>query len=195
MAGVTVSLLAVARCRAGGETRAVAWLPASFVHPTWVVVCDGYHLRPIAAADVDLDYPAVMGSRQRLWSIYGQAWGWPPASMTYQQDLDDLARHEAETAAHLAFNYALFDDAETALLGCVYIDPPEKQGADAEISWWVVDGQVSTGLDRALDAMVPRWIATAWPFAQPRYVGRDLSWPDWLALPGLDPPAAPAPVT
>ena len=173
----------------------MAWLPADFVHPTWVLVRDGYHLRPIAAADADLDYPAVMGSRQRLWSIFGQAWGWPPASMTYQQDLDDLARHEAEAATHLAFNYALLDDAETALLGCVYIDPPEKQGADAEISWWVVDDQVGTGLDRALDAMVPRWIAAAWPFAQPRYLGRDLSWADWLALPGLDPPAAPAPAT
>jgi hypothetical protein len=168
----------------------VAWLPADFVHPTWVVVCDGYHLRPIAAADTDLDYPAVMGSRQRLWSIYGQAWGWPPESMTYQQDRDDLARHEAEIAAHQSFNYALFDDAETALLGCVYIDPPEKQGADAEISWWVVDGRAGTELERALDVLVPRWIAAAWPFAAPRHVGRDLSWEDWLALPAIDPPAS-----
>ena len=130
----------------------MAWLPADFVHPPWGAVGEGYHLRPIAAADTDLDYPAVMGSRERLWSIYGPAWGWPPALMTYQQDLDDLARHEAETAAHLSFNYALFDDAETVLLGCVYIDPPEKQGADAEISWWVVDSQAGTGVEHALDA-------------------------------------------
>ena len=117
----------------------MAWLPAGFVHPPRVTVLAGFHLRPITAADVDLDYPAVMGNRQRLWSIYGDAWGWPPESISYQQDLDDLSRHEAETAAHLSFNYALFNDAETALLGCVYIDPPEKHGADAEISWWVVD--------------------------------------------------------
>lgn len=179
----------IARRRAGGDTVPVAWLPADFIHPAQVRICDGYHLRPITAADTDLDYPAVMGSRRRLWSIYGQAWGWPPASMTYQQDREDLARHEAEIAAHQSFNYALFDDAEAALLGCVYIDPPEKQGADAEISWWVVDGQVGTELERALDARVPRWIAEAWPFAAPRYVGRDLSWEDWLALPALDPPA------
>lgn len=51
--------------------------------------------------------------------------GLAPATMTYQQDLEDLARHEAENAAHLSFNYALFNDAETALLSCVYIDPPE----------------------------------------------------------------------
>jgi hypothetical protein len=105
--------------------------------------------------------------------------------MTYEQDEADLARHEAEIAAHQSFNYALFDDAETALLGCVYIDPPEKQGADAEISWWVVDERAGTDTERALDALVPQWIASAWPFRQPRYLGRDISWADWLELPDL----------
>ncbi len=171
----------------------MVWLPADFVYPTVVAVGDGYHLRPIKAADIDLDYPAVMGSQPRLWSIFGEALGWPPDSMTYQQDLDRLARDEAEIAARESFSYALLDDAETALLGCVYIDPPEKQGADAEISWWVVDGQVGTGLDRALAALVPRWIAAAWPFTHPRYIGRDLSWADWLASPDVDAPAAAAP--
>ena len=76
----------------------MTWLPADFIHPTRVPVRDGYHLRPITAADVDLDYPAVMGSQPRLWSIFGQAWGWPPAAMTYQQDREDLARHEEEIA-------------------------------------------------------------------------------------------------
>jgi 4-amino-4-deoxy-L-arabinose transferase-like glycosyltransferase len=167
----------------------MAWLPSDFVYPTVVAVGDGYHLRPIRAADVDLDYPAVMGSQARLWSIFGAAWDWPSDSLTYQQDREDLACHEAEIADRESFNYALLDDAETALLGCVYIDPPEKQGADADIAWWVVDGQVGTGLERALDALVPRWIAAAWPFTHPRFVGRDLSWAQWLALPDLDPPA------
>jgi len=27
----------------------MAWLPADFVHPAWVAVGEGYHLRPIAA--------------------------------------------------------------------------------------------------------------------------------------------------
>src|SRR5580693_6664641 len=164
----------------------MGWLPAGFAHPVVVPVMDGYHLRPIAAADADLDYPAVMGSRERLWSIFGGAWGWPAADMTYEEDRKDLARHETEIAAHESFNYALFDDAETALLGCVYIDPPEKSGADAEISWWVVDEKAGTDLPEVLDELVPHWIGAAWPFSRPRYIGRDLSWADWLALPGTD---------
>jgi hypothetical protein len=97
----------------------MSWLPEDFVHPVRVPVPGGYHLRPIKAADTDLDYPAVMGSRERLWSVFGAAWGWPAAT-TWEQDRADLVRHEAETA---------------------------------------------------------------WPFTHPRYIGRDLPWTDWLALP------------
>ena len=165
------------------------WLPADWQHPTRVDLPTGHHLRPIRATDVDLDLPAVMGSRERLWSIYGPAWGWPPAGMTREQDRADLARHEAEIEAHESFNYALFDAQETALLGCVYVDPPEKPGADAEISWWVVDALVGSDVEQALDELVPRWIAEEWPLERPRYVGRDLSWAEWIALPELRAPA------
>ncbi|MGY2875496.1 RimJ/RimL family protein N-acetyltransferase [Marmoricola sp. URHA0025 HA25] len=162
------------------------WLPEDWQHPTTVRLDEGHHLRPIRATDVELDMPAVMGSQERLWSIYGEAWGWPPATMTTEQDRDDLARHEAEIEAHESFNYALFDTDETELLGCVYVDPPQKAGADAEISWWVVDRLVGGAVEQALDAFVPRWIAEGWPLQRPRYVGRDLSWADWLALPDAD---------
>jgi hypothetical protein len=162
------------------------WLPDDWQHPTRVDLPTGHHLRPIRASDVDLDMPAVMGSQERLWSIYGQAWGWPPATMTAEEDRVDLARHEAEIEAHESFNYALFDADETQLLGCVYIDPPEKVGADAEISWWVVDPLVGTPVEAALDELVPLWIARDWPLTRPRYVGRDLSWQEWIDLPDLD---------
>lgn len=165
------------------DENTTAWLPVGWAHPTRVPLSGGHHLRPIRASDVDLDMPAVMGSRERLWSIYGAAWGWPPVGMTAEEDRADLARHEAEIEAHESFNYALFDADETALLGCVYVDPPEREGADAEISWWVVDRLVGTDLERELDELVPRWIAEDWPLARPRYVGRDLSWDAWLALP------------
>ena len=104
----------------------MAWLPNDFIHPERVESVTGQHLRPIRASDVDIDYPAVMGSRTRLWSKYGDAWGWPPPDMTYEADRLDLARHEAEIAAHLTFNYAVVNEQETELLGCVYIDPPNE---------------------------------------------------------------------
>ncbi|MEE8600777.1 GNAT family N-acetyltransferase [Euzebya tangerina] len=150
------------------------WLPADFVHPVHVPLPaadgsgpTGLHLRPIRAADTEIDHPAVMGSQARLWSIYGEAWGWPPPTMTVEADREDLARHEAEIAAHESFNYALLDEGETELLGCLYIDPPVRPGTDAEISWWVVDRCVGTEVEAALDAFVPVWVANAWPLAAP----------------------------
>jgi hypothetical protein len=145
----------------------VAWLAPDFVHPARVELSTGHHLRPIRAADVDIDYPAVMGSRESLWAKYGQPWGWPPATMTYEQDRDDLARHEREIAAHDTFNYAVLNSDETELLGCVYIDPPgddSPAGTDAISSWWVVDHQAGGALDTALAEFIPRWLADVWGF-------------------------------
>ena len=166
----------------------MGWLPEDFEHPLHVPVGAHHHLRPILASDVELDMPAVMGSQQRLWSIFGKAWGWPPATMTIEQDREDLLHHESEIAAHLSFNYALFDDAETELLGCVYIDPPEKADADAEVSWWVRDEYLGSEVEDALNQVVPRWLASSWPFTAVRYIGRDLTWDEWLALPGITEP-------
>jgi hypothetical protein len=150
----------------------VSWLPPGFEHPERVDLPTGHHLRPIREADVDIDYPAVMGSRERLWSKYGEAWGWPAADMSYEADRKDLARHEAEIAAHETFNYAVLDANETALLGCVYVDPPDEQsppGTDAVVSWWVVDEAAGTDLEAALDELVPCWLSETWGFESVHY--------------------------
>jgi hypothetical protein len=68
----------------------------------------------------------------------------------------------------------------------VYVDPPAKVGADAEISWWVVDWLVGSPVEAELDAFVPHWIAQHWPFESPRFVGLSLSWSAYLALPDAE---------
>jgi hypothetical protein len=148
------------------------WLAEGFSHPERLDLPTGHHLRPIRESDTDIDYPAVMGSRERLWAKYGEMWGWPPADMTYEADRKDLARHEREIAAHETFNYAVLDEGETELLGCVYIDPPDEdtpEGTDALVSWWVVDDEADGELERALDELVPRWLAERWGFRAVHY--------------------------
>jgi hypothetical protein len=145
----------------------MTWLRDEFTHPVRVSLPTGHHLRPIREVDVAIDYPAVMGSRERLWAKYGDAWRWPPADMSYEEDRADLARHESEVAAQEAFNYAVLDEGETELLGCVYVDPPDAQsppGTDAVVSWWLVDKAAESELARALDDFVPRWLAVTWGF-------------------------------
>ena len=160
-----------------------AWLPPGFEHPERVELPTGHHARPIRESDLAIDYPAVMGSRDHLWAMFGEPWGWPPETMTVEQDRTDLAGHEREIRDHESFNYAVLDSDESRLFGCIYIDPAEKVGADADISWWVVIDDDATHLREVLPEFVPQWLAHAWPFAEPRFIGRDLSWADCLALP------------
>jgi hypothetical protein len=92
--------------------------------------------------------------------------------MTFEADKDDLARHEAEIAAQETFNYAVLDELETELLGCVYIDPPDEHsppGTDAVASWWLVDRAVGTELEAELDDFVPRWLTETWGFGSVHY--------------------------
>jgi hypothetical protein len=143
------------------------WLPVDFAHPVRVELPTRHHLRPISERDTPIDYPAVMASRARLWEKYGDVWGWPPTTLTYEQDREELARHEGENQTHEAFVYALLNGPETELLGCLYIDPPDDSsppGTDAVVSWWVIDQMVGTELESALDDFVPRWLSETWGF-------------------------------
>ncbi|WP_320773518.1 hypothetical protein [Streptomyces sp. CRN 30] len=63
------------------------------------------------------------------------------------------------------------------------LDHPAVRGSRERL--WVVDDEVGGALERALDVFVPRWIAEDWPFERPRFVGRDLTWDEWLALPDI----------
>jgi len=184
----------MSRCghRGARQPPAMTWLPTDFVHPPRADLPGWLRLRPISAADAALDHPPVMGARERLWSVFGEAWGRPAATIAYEANRADLERHAAGIEAHESFTYVLFDATETTEYGCVHIDPPEKAGADAEVSWRVVDERAGTSPERDVDtfvprwiavAWVPRWIAEAWPFERPRPVGRDLSWKEWPALP------------
>lgn len=146
------------------------WLPEDFAHPRRVELNAEAHLRPIRASDVDIDMIAVMGDREALWAIYGETWGWPPATMTREQDEEDLARHAKEMDEHRSFNYAVLSPDESTLYGCVYIDPVEieEAPASAEVSWWVV-AAAPASVRRDLNDFVPRWLAERWPFSDIRY--------------------------
>jgi hypothetical protein len=92
--------------------------------------------------------------------------------MTYEADRKDLARHESEISAHITFNYAVLNQDETKLLGCVYIDPPDEstpEDVDALVSWWVVDSEVGGELERSLNALVPNWLTERWGLHRVHY--------------------------
>jgi hypothetical protein len=130
------------------------------------------HLRPISPDDTPIDMVAVMGNQRMLWEKYGEEWGWPPSDMTADEDRADLERHAREMITHESFNFAIMPEDESAIWGCVYIDPPEGGVVPgrvvAEVSWWVVAEAPAHVADAVL-AFVPTWLERAWPFEEVRY--------------------------
>ncbi len=159
----------------------MGFLPRDFAVPERLEA-ERFHLRPITIHDIIKDYDAVMTSVEHLQASF-PLWGWPQPDMSLEQDLIDLAWHQREAMLRSSFNYAVMSRDERRLLGCVYIDPPEKAGSDAEVSFWVRADELDTGLEAELETAVRRWVAERWPFETVCYPGRDISWDDWEALP------------
>ena len=158
------------------------FLPFEFEVPE-LLEHDRFRLRPLTVHDLVKDYDAVMSSREHLWDQFGRAWGWPPADLTLEQDLIDLGWHQKEFQRRSSFDYAVMSLDDTRLLGCVYVDPPEKAGFDAEVWLWVRASELASGLDALLYATVRRWIEERWPFRRVAYPSRELPLDHYDALP------------
>jgi hypothetical protein len=109
-----------------------------------------------------------MGARSMLWDMYGDAWGWPPAHMTADEDAADLQRHADEMRRQESFNYAILPTDESELYGCLYIDPVKTDTSDAveaDVSWWLTDAAPEE-LHSRQTARVLDWIRDSWPFTR-----------------------------
>jgi hypothetical protein len=133
-------------------------------------------LRPIVAADAELDYAAVMESREYL--RFWEQSSWPADDFTVAGNREDLEKLEQRHADGTAFTYTVMDRAGTECLGCVYLMPTDARSfADARITpsgdhrwedyratvyFWVRKSRLAARTDRALlDALRP-WLAEDW---------------------------------
>jgi hypothetical protein len=149
---------------------------------------DEFLLRPLRAADVDLDYEAVMVSQETLRRDNGGRW--PRPDFTLAEDLADLQGHEADFRTRRGLTYTVLDPTESRCLGCVYVYPPVDEDEDgasastyafspfaegggywardykAEVRFWVRPDRVADDLDRRLlTALVP-WLRDEFAFAR-----------------------------
>ena len=159
----------------------MAFLPGDFAPPAGLEH-ERFRLRPITVHDAVKDYDAVMTSRDHLWALFGEAWGWPPDTLTLEQDLIDLACHQKEADLRRSFNFAVMSLDGRRLLGCVYVDPPTKDGYDAEVFWWARADELASGLEDAIGVAARAWVEREWPFGRVAYPGRDIGWEEYVAL-------------
>ncbi len=140
-----------------------------------------YRLRMLTVNDVVKDYDAVMSSVDQLKKVWPES-GWPDG-LTLEQNLVDLGWHQREFQSRRSFAYTVVTLDETKVLGCVYIEPTRKRGYDAEVCLWAREWEQATGLDSKLFAVVRRWLAQEWPFANSAFPGREIDWKIWRSLP------------
>jgi len=140
-------------------------------------------LRPLTINDAVKDYDAVMTSEERLQTIFRDDGEWP-LGLTLEQDIIELGWHQAEFQLRTSFAYTVVSLDESEVLGCMYIYPSRKPGYDVEITMWVRQSRVEEGLDQHLFETVESWITEQWPFTNPAYPGRRITFDEWRALPG-----------
>lgn len=135
-------------------------------------------LRPLLVSDTELDYEAVMETREflRKWSLEP----WPEDDFTVEGNRKDMVTAEEWFAVRRAFLYTIMNPEETECLGCVYIFPTdakwlsvsEKDSVtgtewsdyDAVATFWVRSSRIAGGLDRRVLDAVRSWFGADWPF-------------------------------
>jgi RimJ/RimL family protein N-acetyltransferase len=150
--------------------QASPFVPADFDVPP-MLETERFRLRMLSVDDVELDYEAVIESRELLHAMYGGPW--PREGFTLEENLRDLERHQQEFLDRKAFAYTVVSLDESRVLGCLYINPARGTDADAEVRMWVRQSEYDKGLDAVLFQAVRDWLASAWPFASVAYPGRE----------------------
>ncbi|HET9899351.1 MAG TPA: hypothetical protein VFQ44_30870 [Streptosporangiaceae bacterium] len=135
------------------------------------------------ADDAELDYAAVMETRQHL-RLWRQS-TWPEDDSTVEENRKDLVECEERHRAGRAFTYTVLDPGGTECLGCVYVFPTaatflaraavtpvgDDEWADVQavVFFWARLPQMEAGVDeRHLDALRD-WFTREWRLTRTVY--------------------------
>ncbi|MFC2031218.1 GNAT family N-acetyltransferase [Chloroflexota bacterium] len=155
-------------------------VPPDFEVPQ-VLETSKFRLRMLTVHDVVKDYDAVMTSVDHLQGVFGPDDEWPEG-LTLEENLIDMGWHHKEFLIRSSFAYTVVTPDESQILGCVYVDPTDKAGYDAEVFMWVRKSELDKGLDQDLLEAVKNWIDEKWPFKKVAYPGRAIDWETWESL-------------
>lgn len=156
------------------------FVPADFLVPE-TLETEEFRLRMLTVNDVVKDYDAVVTSEEHLRTIWpGGKW---PIGLTLEQNLIDLGWHQKEFQTRRSFAYTVVTPSESRVVGCVYIEPTQRQGYDAVVYLWARQSELAGGLESRLHAAVRAWIQAKWPFKVVGFPGRDIAWDAWRAIP------------
>ena len=141
---------------------------------------ENFHLEVLTPAVAEMDYEAVLSSRTRLRSVFGEKTDWPEDTLSLSDNINDLKRHHEEFRMRKAFAYTVLTPTKDRCIGCVYINPCTADEFDCEVYLWIRDELLF--LDNELFVNVRNWLVSSWPFKSIAFPGRDISWKNWKPL-------------
>ena len=98
-----------------------------------------FHFQILGPKFSEVDYEAVISSKERLRHVFSENSKWPETDMSFESNKSVLVRHEKEFNSREAFAYAVLNLAEDNYIGCMYISPNEQVDYDCEVYMWVKD--------------------------------------------------------
>jgi hypothetical protein len=157
------------------------FVPNDFDAPAGFETAD-FRVRTLLISDVVKDYAAVMTSAQHLQGLFRPGGTWPQ-NLSFEQNLIDLGWHQKEFQTRRSFAYTVMSLDEAQCLGCLYINPTELPGYEAQAYCWIRASHAEA-LDASLYDALRAWLENRWPFKAVAYPGRALAWEDFIALAG-----------
>ncbi|MFO7548197.1 MAG: GNAT family protein [Acidimicrobiia bacterium] len=147
-------------------------LPGSSAPATTTI--DEFFLEPLTTDHVELDYAAVMDTREWLREWSGSTW--PADDFTVDENREDLARHQREHEEGVAFTFTVLRSDRSECLGCVYLaDTDRLAEANPDLIGRLPTGAAVLGLwvrrshpapdavDRLLTGVLD-WLGREWEF-------------------------------
>jgi hypothetical protein len=149
----------------------MSFVPADAEIPSGLVT-EQFRLEPLGPQHNDADRAAWMSSIPHIQATPGFiGQGWPPdEGMSAEANESDLVGHAADFAARRGFTYTVLDPGSGAIIGCIYLYPPKREGYDVDVLSWVIVDRAE--LDAPLAATILEWLARDWPFTRPDAAAR-----------------------
>ena len=139
--------------------------------PPLELATERFLLRPLGPEHNVSDRQAWTSSIDHIRATAGaEGRSWPTVPLSLEENLADLEGHASEFKERVAFAYTVLDPGTEEVIGCVYFDPPRREGVDVDVWSWVSESHAE--LDEPLYSLVNDWLATSWPWATPDYAPR-----------------------
>jgi RimJ/RimL family protein N-acetyltransferase len=134
--------------------------------------------KPLTTVTAALDYASYMASPDVI-RVHSDG-RWPVDGFTLADDLELVAKHQADHENRRAFTFVILAPSRSEALGCLYVNPLreylQRAGADprlldavpsgsAMVTFWLRQDQQDTGLADVVAEAVNNWLLTEWPLA------------------------------